>query len=112
MKKDKHYYERLDKRSKEYKDWKKLQEVLEEEVEELEEESTLSNVFNDKDREFLKEYFTRHNPNRFTKSDVFMLQGIYYRVFGRRVSITFNNASGIVNLNMIVDELKNLKDDL
>lgn len=36
--KSKEYYQRLDKRSKEYRDWKKLQDVIEEEVLEIESE--------------------------------------------------------------------------
>ena len=36
MKKSKSYYNKLDKRSKEYKDWKKMQDILEDEVMEIE----------------------------------------------------------------------------
>jgi len=51
MKKDKKYYKKLDKRSKEYRDWKKLQETLEDEVIEIEDKEseglgdTLEKVF-------------------------------------------------------------------
>jgi len=63
-----------------------------------------------KEYDYIKEYNKRHDPDKFSKEDVFHLGKIHTRVFKVRVSLCQNCPSGVKSMNTIVTNLNKMVD--
>ncbi len=61
-----------------------------------------------KEYDYIVEYNKRHDPDKFSKEDVFQLGKIHTRVFKVRVSVCQNCPSGVKSMNTIVTNLNKM----